>query len=165
MTAVTAEGQVRGKLTYMAPEQIRGKNLTHKADIFSLGAVFFELATGQKLYTDAPGHVLATNVAQARFPRPSTVAPITEQLEEIIVEMLQADPAGRPDAKAVLRKLTQLEGYQDRSLELADFLAKAMAETAKQPSSAELPAQPPAAHDAPACSAPAPALRGPRHRR
>jgi len=41
-------GILRGKISYMPPEQIQGKEIDHRADIFALGVVFYELITGSK---------------------------------------------------------------------------------------------------------------------
>jgi eukaryotic-like serine/threonine-protein kinase len=47
--SLTQAGVIKGKLSYMAPEQALGKPLNHQADIYSLGVVFYEILTGRKL--------------------------------------------------------------------------------------------------------------------
>ena len=49
-TQHTQAGQIRGKVRYMAPEAARGEPLDHRADLFSLGAILFELLTGQRAF-------------------------------------------------------------------------------------------------------------------
>ena len=49
-TSLTQPGVIKGKISYIAPEQFLGKPVSHQADIYSLGVVFYEILTGRKLY-------------------------------------------------------------------------------------------------------------------
>jgi serine/threonine-protein kinase len=122
-TGVTAQGHVRGKLTYMAPEQIKGEPLTQKADIFSLGTILFELCTGRKLYESRKGHQLAARVRQANVPPLSRFGPIPAELEDAAMAMLSRSPDARPDALQAMQALKKWSGFSDQTLELAAFLA------------------------------------------
>ena len=81
-TALTGAGDVVGTAHYMAPEQ-REKPLTvdHRADIFSLGVVFYELLTGE--------------LPIGKFAPPSHVAQVDVRLDEVVVRALQKEPARR----------------------------------------------------------------------
>lgn len=82
--SVTATGTVRGKASYMSPEQARGQALDARSDLFSLGLVFYELVTGQKLFggestTEIMGRV-AFWVTGEMTEAPPSVVPILKKI-------------------------------------------------------------------------------------
>ena len=104
---VTNPGQVLGTVTYMSPEQARGENLGASSDVFSLGIIFYEMATAKHPFH--AGSLMATLHAihsLAPVP-PSTVNPhIPQPLEALILAMLHKDPSLRPTAAEVDAALT-----------------------------------------------------------
>jgi serine/threonine-protein kinase len=87
----TGTGVVKGKYTYMAPEQAKALSVDHRADIFSLGCVLYELATGKPVYPDMALPVLLDRVARAVFEAPERVRPgLPPKLIEIIKKSLAA---------------------------------------------------------------------------
>ena len=69
----TREGQIKGKLAYMPPEQLRGGDVTRKCDVYAAGVMLWELLTGQRLFSgDNEGAVVA-RVLEGRIERPSSV--------------------------------------------------------------------------------------------
>ncbi len=104
---------------YIAPEQIRGDraHTDHRADIFALGVVLYEILTGQHPF-DAPtvlGVILAT---QTRVPKPPrSVAPTCPLvLEDLCLAMLAKDPIHRPESanRVAIEAEAFLEGAQER---------------------------------------------------
>jgi non-specific serine/threonine protein kinase len=94
--AVTAPGMVVGTGPYMSPEQLRGQRLDGRSDLFALGAVLYEAATGARAF---PGNDLATIVAQVMtldpVPPRVLVPSLHEPLEAIVLRALAKEPARR----------------------------------------------------------------------
>jgi serine/threonine protein kinase len=92
----TREGQLKGKLRYMSPEQVQGGPIDRRADVYAAGVVLWELLTGKPLFEgDNEGTVVA-QVLTGRIRRPSTVVPsIPSLLDEVVMVALSMDPARR----------------------------------------------------------------------
>lgn len=87
----TGAGVVKGKYAYMAPEQAKALPVDHRADIFSLGCVLYELAVGKPVYPDMALPVLLDRVARAVFEPPERARPgLPPKLVEIIKKSLAA---------------------------------------------------------------------------
>jgi serine/threonine-protein kinase len=88
----------------MSPEQILGKDLDHRSDLYSLGVTLFECATGTVPFYkgELSYHHLHTPPPQPRALNPN----LSPQMEEIILKLLQKDPDQRfPSAEAILKAL------------------------------------------------------------
>lgn len=110
---LTQTGALIGSLYYTSPEQVRGhSHIDARADIYSLGAVLFEMATGAKLFaSDNPFTLMLAHVEQpARAP--SEVRPgLPFALDEILLKALDKDPEKRFQSAELLR--CALEGLKD----------------------------------------------------
>lgn len=94
-TAVAKKGQVAGKLSYMAPEQLLGHSIDQRADIFPLGVVLYELCLGRRLFRGSREDV-TRRVLEGDVPAPTMVSPkFPPALEAIIMRTLEVDPADR----------------------------------------------------------------------
>jgi predicted ATPase len=124
----TDPGTRVGTLLYMSPEQARAEPVDAATDIFSLGLVLYELATGQHPYhADSEVGVVQTIVAQAPLP-PSLLNPeIPAPLEALILHMLAKDSRLRPTALEVEAKLTHLAvNFSGRPVSLQVGLGRRM---------------------------------------
>src|SRR5689334_18479842 len=79
-TPVTQEGTIVGTFQYMSPEQIEGKELDGRSDIFSLGAVLYEMVTGKKAFQGKSQLSVATAILE-KEPEPiSSIKPMTPRV-------------------------------------------------------------------------------------
>ncbi|HUJ59197.1 MAG TPA: serine/threonine-protein kinase, partial [Kofleriaceae bacterium] len=92
----TARGVLKGKYSYMSPEQCRGQALDRRSDIFSLGIVLYELTTLTKLFTGESDFERLRKIVDGEVPRPaSRVKHYPRELEAIVLRALAKDPAQR----------------------------------------------------------------------
>jgi tRNA A-37 threonylcarbamoyl transferase component Bud32 len=94
-SAVAKKGQVAGKLSYMAPEQLRGDTIDLRADIFPLGIVLYEMCLGRRLFRGKRDEV-TRRVLEGDIPPPTYVDPdFPPALEAVIMKALEVDPDDR----------------------------------------------------------------------
>jgi serine/threonine-protein kinase len=91
------DGQVRvGKAEYMSPEHVRMEPTDARSDLFSLGAVMFELLTGERLFCGETAHETRAKVLERPIPRPRELNPkISEGVEAVLLRALERDPGAR----------------------------------------------------------------------
>ena len=82
-------GVVRGTISYMAPEQVRGRWLDRRADVFSLGVVLYELTTGTRLFRGSEMALMTTIVEEDVAPPSSIVPDYPPDLEQIVMATLR----------------------------------------------------------------------------
>ena len=85
-----------GTPEYMAPEQVTAKTVDHRADIYALGVVFYEMVTGRKPFqADTPMAVLFKHASEP-LPRPTQFIPkLPNSVEQILLKTLAKDPNNR----------------------------------------------------------------------
>lgn len=116
----TQAGVIKGKFGYMAPEQVRGKKLDQRADLFSLGITLWEMATTKRLFVADNDFAVLDMVKRAKITKPSSFNPeIPEELDRIIMKALTRDRDKRYTwASEIERDLLSL--FDDRSAMTAD---------------------------------------------
>ncbi len=124
----TDSGSLRGKLLYMSPEQAWGKTLDRRSDIFSLGAVFYEILTGHPLFSGNSEISVLERVRDAQFLAPSSLNPaVPIEIEAIVTRALQKNPDERYQDAAEM--LLDLDTYLRKrpavgATELARFIGE-----------------------------------------
>src|SRR5262249_37734696 len=112
---LTEKGTILGTFQYMSPEQLEGAEADARSDIFSFGAVLYEMATGKKAFTGKSQASLVSAILREEPPPLSTVAPLAPPaLERVVRACLAKDPADRwQSAHAVASELKWIaEGSQ-----------------------------------------------------
>ncbi len=103
-------GELVGSPKYMSPEQVRGEPLDGRTDVFSLGAVLYELLTGKQPFTGDDVQAIVTAVLEHEPPPPSTLNPrITADVDRVVARMLAKRPEDRyTSARRAMRHLAEL---------------------------------------------------------
>ena len=92
----TKAGFIKGKIGYMAPEQLRGQHLDARTDVFSLGIVLYELTTMRRAFREISDRATVERIKNGRFTRPSEIVPdYPPGLEAIVMKALKVDPKQR----------------------------------------------------------------------
>ncbi len=102
----TQEGQMKGKLSYMSPEQLNGMPVDRRTDIFAAGVVLWEALVGKRLFAGNDAGEILAKVLTLDIPRPSQIAaksqdgmppakPISRKVSDVVMKALERDPKDR----------------------------------------------------------------------
>jgi eukaryotic-like serine/threonine-protein kinase len=128
----TQAGVIKGKLSYLSPEQALGKEIDHQADLYALGIIFYEILSGKRLYK-------FSNELEALSALPNTtIKPIIEvrtdipnELNDIVMKCLEKDKAMRyQSGKQINEDLARLRKRLNISYDesnLVDFMTERFA--------------------------------------
>ena len=144
---LTQTGAIMGTPAYMAPEQARGKSVDHRADLFSLGVLLYEMTTGRRPFTGNDTMSILTSLAIDEPTAPSlSNLEIPSALSDLIMQLLSKSPEKRPaDGRevaesllAILMQTTQplVEAMPSSTRSAAPPLATAVDATSVDPWSA-----------------------------
>ena len=112
---LTSSGDLLGTVNYMAPEQAQGQPLDARADLYALGVILYELATGRLPFTgDSPVAVLLGHIQTAPIPPNTFQAGLSPAFVELIMDLLAKRPADRPaTADDLLAAVQQIGEHPD----------------------------------------------------
>jgi serine/threonine-protein kinase len=109
---LTAVGLVCGTPEYMSPEQARGANLDPRSDLYSVGVIFYQMATGDlPFHSDTPVGFLTKHLAELPLAPRQLRPDLSKRLDALIRRAMEKDPANRyPDAVAMREALLACAG-------------------------------------------------------
>ncbi|HET7504502.1 MAG TPA: serine/threonine-protein kinase [Kofleriaceae bacterium] len=92
----TDPGVVKGKFSYLSPEAASGRDVDHRADIFAVGIILWELFTGRRLFYGETDYQTVELVRQARIPSIAALNPeIDTEIEQVVRKALAREPDDR----------------------------------------------------------------------
>jgi eukaryotic-like serine/threonine-protein kinase len=92
----TKPGEVRGKFSYMAPEQLMAKPITRQVDVYAAGVMLWELLTGERLFTAEDERAVCAAVLRGAIAAPSKVNPdVSSELDQIVLRATALDVGER----------------------------------------------------------------------
>jgi serine/threonine protein kinase len=132
----TRAGSIKGKLSYLAPEQCLGKAVDHRTDVFSLGIILWELLTRRRLFKRDNEGATLNAVMNEEIPKIRTVRPqVPVSLEAVAMRALQKLPENRfqsaGEMGAALRDYLLKTGEAAGNAEISAFVNGALGERAQ----------------------------------
>ena len=129
----TKSGVIKGKVSYMAPEQFETGPVDRRADIYSMGAILWQTATGFRMWRGTTDAQVMFAVSHGQIPRPSEVkSGVPGELDRICMRALAVNPDDRyPTAEAMQKDLRAFASELSTAvsaLELGAFVAKEFAQ-------------------------------------
>lgn len=127
-TIETQTGELKGKIRYMAPEQLMGTALDRRVDIFASGVMLAEAVIGKRFWGDMPEGEVMLALLTKKVPLSFNGSKVPEELERICRKALEGDPGNRyPTAAAFQHDLERYLAHQQEPCtadDLSAFLAQ-----------------------------------------
>lgn len=129
----TKVGEIKGKLGYMSPEQIMGKSLDHRSDLFSLGVVLYEWLTGKKLFAAKHDVDVLRNVVEGKIYPPSYFRQeVPKAVEEIVMKALERNRQQRYQSawemQFDIRQFLSNHEFNPSNIHLSNFIRQIFAD-------------------------------------
>jgi len=113
---LTGDGSLSGTPQFMAPEQVDGRNIDHRADLFSLGGVLYQMVTGKPAFSGKSGLEIVRAVADRRHEAVAGVNPETPKwLADLVEALLEKKPERRPEAAGNVVRAFEEHEFQQRA--------------------------------------------------
>jgi serine/threonine protein kinase len=118
----TRSGTVKGKISYLSPEQCHGRSIDRRSDLFSLGIVLWEMLTTERLFRQSTDFETMAAIVNEPSPPPSSRRPdLPPALDAVVGRLLAKDPAARYQTGAEL-----LEHVEQLAVQLGIALSTAL---------------------------------------
>ncbi len=133
----TKAGEIKGKLSYMSPEQAMGKTLDARSDIFALGIVLYEWITGYRLFTGENEMAILKNIIDGKIYPPSYFREdVPSGVEDILMKALQKDREKRyqsaRDMQLDILQFLSVAEFSPSNAHLANFMRQLFADEIAQ---------------------------------
>ncbi len=124
----TTLGRVKGKFSYMAPEQVLGREFDHRADLFALGATLYEVAVGARLFAGGDETETLHKLLFEEVPDPAARVPgFPPELSKILSHALEGEPSKRYSTAQELAQdlddFVRASGVEDPRAGLVELMA------------------------------------------
>jgi serine/threonine-protein kinase len=129
----TRSGHLRGKISYMSPEQCKGEPVDRRSDVYALGVVLYELATTTRLFKGDNDYRVMDAIVHGRVPSPRARRPdLPEALAAIILRALSPDRERRyftaEELRLAIEQLVAKTGLSSSPAELSAYMRKQFGE-------------------------------------
>jgi serine/threonine protein kinase len=126
-SAETRSGTLKGKVSYMSPEQCIGTAVDRRSDVFALGVVLYELSTVRRLFKGSSDFLTMTAIVQGTIPSPSIHRrDLSKELEAIIMKALANKPEERyqscEELRAALERFAENANLRTTNSSLAAYM-------------------------------------------
>src|SRR5581483_11672274 len=109
----TQTGYVKGKVGYLSPEQVSGRDVDARTDVFALGILLYELSTLSRAFRDSSDLATMQRIKLGKVVPPSKViADYPPDLEAIVMRALQVDPRARLSGADAMRRAMEALGHR-----------------------------------------------------
>jgi len=138
LVSETRAGEIKGKLGYLSPEQINGKAVDHRSDLFGLGVVLYEWITGHKLFTGSSDVEVLRAVLEGRIYPPSYFREdVPGEVETILMRALERNREQRYqsawDMLADIDEFLSHHTFMPSNIHLSNFLRQIFADELERP--------------------------------
>lgn len=129
----TREGQLKGKLGYMAPEQVLGEPVTRRTDVYSASVILWETLTARRLFQAENEAKVLSKILSDEVPAPSTIAAdLPRSFDNVVLRGLHRDPAKRYEsAREMAAHLEACAGVASPS-EIANWVERIAGEELRE---------------------------------
>jgi serine/threonine protein kinase len=133
MREETRSGSLKGKLSYMSPEQCKGDSVDRRSDVYALGVVLYELATTTRLFKNDNDYVVMEQIVNGRITLPRVRRPdLPRELSDIIMQALAPDRdrryASADELRVALDHFAARSGMVTSTSEIAAYMRKQFGE-------------------------------------
>lgn len=120
----TRDGQLKGKLGYMAPEQLGARPVDRRTDIYAASVVLWEALTGERLFDGEDAATIFGHVMQKKVPAPSTLVPeIPAAIDAAVLAGLDREPSRRFSRARNMAEAIENGASLARASEIAEWVA------------------------------------------